>query len=74
MLYTASFPLPTQISFLTFVYATLLDMMGPHKLRGHGSLMTFDGSPVELSWVIPGKKKSYPAGANREVRFVIEPM
>jgi len=76
MLEIASFPLAAQVAFLVFVHARLLDMMGPIELEdgGAGSLMTFDGSPVELSWVIPGKGKSCAGGANREIRFAIEPM
>lgn len=74
MLETAGYPLSSQVTFLTFIHARILGMMGPLDARGPGSLMTFDGSPVELSWVIPSKEKSGNGGANRQLRFAIEPM
>ncbi|KAF5378117.1 hypothetical protein D9615_007549 [Tricholomella constricta] len=74
MLDTASFPISSQISFLTFVYARLLGMMGPLEATGPGSLMTFDGSPVELSWVIPSNVKSSDSSSSRQLRFAIEPI
>ncbi|GLB43012.1 putative tryptophan dimethylallyltransferase [Lyophyllum shimeji] len=74
MLDTAEFPISSQISFLTFVYARLLGMMGPLEAVGPGSLMTFDGSPVELSWVMPRGGSSSQTGADRQLRFAIEPI
>lgn len=71
MLEAAEFPISLQLSFLTFVYARVLGMMGPPEPNGPASYMTFDGSPVELSWVIPDNVKH---GACRQVRFAIEPM
>ena len=72
MLQTAKFPISSQCRFLCFVYARIINMMGPANSSGVGSVMTIDGSPVELSWVIPptGTTKDR---ANREVRFAIEP-
>ncbi|KAG5638126.1 hypothetical protein H0H81_001729 [Sphagnurus paluster] len=46
--------------------------MGPLDATGPGSLMTFDGSPVELSWVIPSNNSK--GSANRQLRFAIEPI
>ncbi|RDB22384.1 4-O-dimethylallyl-L-tyrosine synthase [Hypsizygus marmoreus] len=75
MLQSAKFPFNAQVSFLTYMYARLLGIMGPLDERGSGSLMTFDGSPVELSWVIPKSTKSCPGGtASRQLRFAIEPI
>ncbi|KAF8999437.1 aromatic prenyltransferase [Cyathus striatus] len=73
MLETSSFPLEAQCKFLIFVYARVLGMMGPHYAYGTGSLMTIDGSPVELSWVIPRKRPTL-GSINRQVRFAIEPI
>lgn len=72
MLQTAKFPFSSQCRFLCFVYARIINMMGPANSSGVASVMTIDGSPVELSWVIPptGTTKDR---ANREVRFAIEP-
>jgi hypothetical protein len=72
MLDTASFPLPIQCRFLTFVYARVVGMMGPHDTN-RGSFMTFDGSPVELSWIVPNSGASKQE-ADRQIRFAIEPM
>ncbi|KAG6833156.1 hypothetical protein H0H87_010543 [Tephrocybe sp. NHM501043] len=74
MLDTAAFPISTQITFLTFVYARVLGMMGPLDSKGPASYMTFDGSPVELSWVIPSNVKPGDGNAGRQVRFAIEPI
>ncbi|KAF8063595.1 tryptophan dimethylallyltransferase-domain-containing protein [Lyophyllum atratum] len=74
MLDTAEFPISSQISFLTFVYARILGMMGPLESTGPGTLMTFDGSPVELSWVIPSNGSSGQGNAGRQLRFAIEPI
>ncbi|KAG5641112.1 hypothetical protein DXG03_005975 [Asterophora parasitica] len=73
MLDTAEFSISSQVSFLTFVYARLLGMMGPLEATGPGSLMTFDGSPVELSWVIPSKANTRDC-QRRQLRFAIEPI
>lgn len=73
MLETAGFPPNLQCRFLTFVYARVIGMMGPHIGMSEGSTMTFDGSPVELSWVIP-KSKPLEGTANRQIRFAIEPI
>ena len=35
--------------------------------------MTFDGSPVELSWIVPNSGASKQE-ADRQIRFAIEPM
>ena len=45
-------------------------MMGPHDSMNQGSFMTFDGSPVEMSWIVPKSGKD----ADRQIRFAIEPM
>ncbi|KAG5730322.1 hypothetical protein E4T56_gene10508 [Termitomyces sp. T112] len=73
MLEAAEFPIALQVYFLTFVYARVLGMMGPVESNGPASYMTFDGSPVELSWVIPSNVEP---GDNtcRQVRFAIEPI
>ena len=73
MLVTAGFSLELQCRFLTFVYARVLGMMGPCKGKSEPSIMTFDGSPVELSWVIP-KSDEMQESADRQVRFAIEPL
>ncbi|KAF8630805.1 hypothetical protein AX15_002707 [Amanita polypyramis BW_CC] len=70
MLETASFPPDVQCRFLTFVYARVIGMMGPHDSASQGSFMTFDGSPVELSWIVPKSKSE----TDRQIRFAIEPM
>ena len=57
MLETASFPPNVQCRFLTFVYARVIGMMGAHDTN-QGSFMTFDGSPVELSWIVPNSGAS----------------
>ncbi|KAG6860465.1 hypothetical protein C0995_010819 [Termitomyces sp. Mi166 len=74
MLEAAEFPIASQISFLTFVYARVLGMMGPVEPNGPASYMTFDGSPVELSWVIPSNVKPGDGNTSRQVRFAIEPI
>jgi hypothetical protein len=71
MLETASFPPPIQCRFLTFVYARVIGMMGPHDTNW-GSFMTFDGSPVELSWIVPNS--SNQEASDRQIRLAIEPM
>ena len=70
MLETALFPPLIQCQFLTFVYARVIGMMGPHDTN-QGSFMTFDGSPVELSWIVPNSSNQE---ADRQIRFAIEPM
>ncbi len=72
MLETASFPPNVQCRFLTFVYARVIGMMGAHDTN-QGSFMTFDGSPVELSWIVPNSGASQK-GVDRQIRFAIEPM
>ncbi|KAG6877261.1 hypothetical protein C0993_009030 [Termitomyces sp. T159_Od127] len=74
MLEAAEFPISLQIFFLTFVYARVLGMMGPLEPNGPASYMTFDGSPVELSWTTPSNTKSRDDNTCRQVRFAIEPM
>ncbi|KAG6840942.1 hypothetical protein C0991_003126 [Blastosporella zonata] len=74
MLDAAEFPISSQISFLTFVYARVIGMMGSLDSNGPASYMTFDGSPVELSWVVPSDVKRGDGNTGRQVRFAIEPM
>ncbi|KAG6850368.1 hypothetical protein H0H93_014322 [Arthromyces matolae] len=74
MLDAAAFPIASQISCLTFVYARIVGMLGPLESRGSSSYMTFDGSPVELSWVIPSNVKPGDGNTGRQVRFAIEPI
>ncbi|KAG6916845.1 hypothetical protein DXG01_005144 [Tephrocybe rancida] len=74
MLDAAEFPISSQVAFLTFVYARVLGMMGPLDSNGPASYMTFDGSPVELSWVIPSNVKPGDGHTGRQVRFAIEPI
>ncbi|KAG6889621.1 hypothetical protein C0992_004577 [Termitomyces sp. T32_za158] len=74
MLEAADFPISLQISFLTFVYARVVGMMGPLESDGPASYMTFDGSPVELSWATPGDFRPRDCNTCRQVRFAIEPI
>ncbi|KAF8629390.1 hypothetical protein AX17_005686 [Amanita inopinata Kibby_2008] len=76
MLEAASFPLDIQCRFLTFVYARVIGMMGPHDSPSQGSIMTFDGSPIELSWIIPKSEpsKKKKKTVDRQIRFAIEPI
>ncbi|TFK33626.1 tryptophan dimethylallyltransferase-domain-containing protein [Crucibulum laeve] len=73
MIDTAGFTPAIQCRFLTFVYARVLGMMGPSNENGSNSYMTIDGSPAELSWVIPRRKVAKGA-LTRQVRFAIEPI
>ncbi|KAH8798041.1 tryptophan dimethylallyltransferase-domain-containing protein [Flagelloscypha sp. PMI_526] len=74
MLETAAFPIESQARFLVFIYSRVLGFMGPAEHVGPGSIMTIDGSPVELSWVIPNRSKPQPGEATRQLRFAIEPL
>ncbi|KAG6808569.1 hypothetical protein H0H92_003695 [Tricholoma furcatifolium] len=74
MLDTAEYPILTQIIFLTFIYARVVGMMGSLGSNGPASYMTFDGSPVELSWVFPRTVKPGDGNKGRQVRFAIEPI
>ncbi|KAF7362289.1 hypothetical protein MVEN_00575500 [Mycena venus] len=48
--------------------------MGPDdKAVGPGSIMTSEGGPVELSWVIPNRSKPRAGEVTRQLRFCIEP-
>ncbi|PFH47890.1 hypothetical protein AMATHDRAFT_76985 [Amanita thiersii Skay4041] len=74
MLEQASFPLNIQCRCLIFVYARVLGMMGPHDGSGNPSFMTYDGSPVELSWIIPKADPTRKHKVDRQIRFAIEPI
>ncbi|KAG6808627.1 hypothetical protein H0H92_003462, partial [Tricholoma furcatifolium] len=74
MLDTADFPISVQISFLTYIYARVLGMMGPLDPMGPASYMTYDGSPVELSWVVPSRAMPGDGNKGRHVRFAFEPI
>lgn len=74
MLQTARYPLEIQCRFLIFVYARVLGFMGPIEECSTRSVMTSDGGPVELSWVIPNRKQPAIGEVTRQVRFAIEPM
>lgn len=71
---TAAFTVEVQARFLVFVYARVLGFMGPAERKGPGVIITFDGSPVELSWVIPNRSKPRRGEATRQLRFAIEPL
>ncbi|KAJ7822491.1 tryptophan dimethylallyltransferase-domain-containing protein [Mycena olivaceomarginata] len=74
MMVTAAFAVELQARFLIFVYARVLGFMGPEdESVGPGSYMTAEGSPVELSWVIPNRSKPRPGEVTRQIRFCIEP-
>ncbi|KAJ7318985.1 tryptophan dimethylallyltransferase-domain-containing protein [Mycena albidolilacea] len=74
MLETGVFPVAVQARFLTFIYARVLGFMGPDdKAVGPGSVMTSEGGPVELSWVIPNRAKPAAGDVTRQLRFCIEP-
>jgi hypothetical protein len=74
MMVTTAFPVELQARFLIFVYARVLGFMGPEdEAVGPGSYMTAEGSPVELSWVIPNRSKPRPGEVTRQIRFCIEP-
>ncbi|KAF7351052.1 hypothetical protein MSAN_01667500 [Mycena sanguinolenta] len=63
-----------QARFLTFIYARVLGFMGPEdKAVGASSIMTSEGCPVELSWVIPNRSKPRAGEVTRQLRFCIEP-
>lgn len=74
MLETGAFPVEVQARFLVFVYARVLGFMGPSDKTGPGSIMSVDGSPVELSWVIPNRSRPGPGEVTRQLRFAIEPL
>ncbi|KAG6815298.1 hypothetical protein H0H93_010303 [Arthromyces matolae] len=74
MLDAAAFPITSQIAFLTFFHERVIGMLGPLESLGSKSYMTFDGSPVELSWVIPSNVKPGAGVTGRQVRFAIEPI
>jgi hypothetical protein len=74
MMETAAFTVEVQARFLTFIYARVLGFMGPaDKTTGPGSIMTSEGGPVELSWVIPNRSKPRSGEVTRQLRFCIEP-
>ncbi|KAJ6489682.1 tryptophan dimethylallyltransferase-domain-containing protein [Mycena vitilis] len=74
MMETAVFPVAVQARFLTFIYARVIGFMGPtDKSVGPGSIMTSEGGPVELSWVIPNRSKPAAGEVTRQLRFCIEP-
>ncbi|KAF8146893.1 tryptophan dimethylallyltransferase-domain-containing protein [Mycena galopus ATCC 62051] len=74
MMETGVFPVEIQARFLTFIYARVLGFMGPDdKSVGPGSIMTSEGCPVELSWVIPNRSKPRAGDITRQLRFCIEP-
>ncbi|KAF9039482.1 aromatic prenyltransferase [Hymenopellis radicata] len=71
---TAAFTVEVQARFLIFVYARVLGLMGPAEKKGPGCIVTVDGSPVELSWVIPNRSKPRRGEATRQLRFAFEPL
>ncbi|KAG7087515.1 hypothetical protein E1B28_013476 [Marasmius oreades] len=76
MLDTSNYPLPIQIAFVLFVYARVVPFLGPDTFSMPPSIMTLDGSPIELSWIIPSSNLKGPTAddkPNRTVRFAIEP-
>jgi len=74
MMETGAFPVAVQARFLTFIYARVLGFIGPDdKAVGPGSIMTSEGGPVELSWVIPNRSKPRAGEVTRQLRFCIEP-
>ncbi|KAJ7153587.1 tryptophan dimethylallyltransferase-domain-containing protein [Mycena crocata] len=74
MMETASFTVEVQARLLTFVHARVLGFMGPpDKTTGPGTIMTSEGGPVEMSWVIPNRSKPRAGEVNRQIRFCIEP-
>ncbi|RXW24367.1 hypothetical protein EST38_g1481 [Candolleomyces aberdarensis] len=81
MLDTSNYALQTQCRFLCFFYHSIIRLMPPQDSPRSGSVMTIDGSPVELSWVLPQTCDSPGLGSaphsvrqRRQVRFAIEPM
>ncbi|KAK7057610.1 tryptophan dimethylallyltransferase-domain-containing protein [Favolaschia claudopus] len=74
MMETGVFPVAVQARFLIFIYARVIGFMGPDdKSVGPGSIMTSEGCPVELSWVIPNRSKPRAGEVSRQLRFCIEP-
>lgn len=76
MVEIAEYPAEVQCRFLVFVYSRVLGFLGAPSDAQSRSMMTADGSSVELSWVIPNRRGSQPnpGEANRQIRFAIEPM
>ncbi|KIK57133.1 hypothetical protein GYMLUDRAFT_98952 [Collybiopsis luxurians FD-317 M1] len=76
MLDSSNYPLPVQCAFVLFVYARVVPFLGPDAFAMPPSIMTLDGSPIELSWIIPSSNLKTPEAddkPNRTVRFAIEP-
>ncbi|EAU82200.1 hypothetical protein CC1G_10602 [Coprinopsis cinerea okayama7 len=80
MLETSRYSPIAQAKFLCFFYGTVIELMPPHDTSCSDSVMTIDGSPVELSWVLPSSEEVAGGGRApgkakpRQVRFAIEPM
>ncbi|KAF5335390.1 hypothetical protein D9611_011702 [Ephemerocybe angulata] len=87
MLETSNYSLQAQCRFLCFFYWSVMKLLPPIVDNGEvdtTSLMTVDGGPVELSWVMPNalapldpkphETSALNARRHRQVRFAIEPM
>ncbi|KAK7445713.1 hypothetical protein VKT23_014708 [Stygiomarasmius scandens] len=75
MLDVANYALPVQCAFILFVATRVINIMGPDKLCMPPSILTIDGSPIELSWIIPSStlKGIGDDKPNRAIRFAFEP-
>ncbi|TFL03295.1 tryptophan dimethylallyltransferase-domain-containing protein [Pterulicium gracile] len=73
MMQTGNYPVSSQIKLLTFIFARVIGLMGPETHPEVRSLMTIDGSPCEMSWVIPTDAQPTSGEVNRQIRFSVHP-
>ncbi|KAG2002963.1 hypothetical protein CC2G_003604 [Coprinopsis cinerea AmutBmut pab1-1] len=74
LLDTSGYSHVAQARFLCFVYASVIELLPPQDPSLVDSMMTFDGSPVEPSWVLPSPEEVASGKIKpRQLRFAIEP-